>query len=96
MAVAEEVFTDFAGPWAKSTGSATKVDVKKGYHAIHVEDDNGEFLDDQHSEDSWYLFCQAIEPSRYDELREKTKQWVECWALFTDHLMDVERQLTSV
>jgi len=87
LAVAEAVFRHFAGPWAKSTSKAAGLDVSKGYHSIHVEDEDGAFLDDEHSEDSWFLFAQAIEPKRYPELRTKIDAWLDSWAVFCDEMV---------
>ena len=91
LAVAETVFSLFAGPWARSTGRSTGIDVTQGYHAIHVEDEHGDFIDDEHSEDSWFIFRQAITPDRYDEVRKKTAQWLDIWNDFGDNIMHVAR-----
>jgi hypothetical protein len=93
LAVAESVFSLFAGPWAKSVGRSTKVDVSKGYHAIHVEDDHGHFIDDEHSEDSWYIFKQAITPDRYEEIQKKVQQWLDIWYDFGDSVIHSARKL---
>lgn len=90
LAVAETVFSLFAGPWARSTGRAG-IDVSKGYHAIHVEDEHGEFIDDEHSEDSWFIFRQAITPERYDEAKKKTAQWLDIWNDLGDHIIHIAR-----
>ncbi len=89
LAVAESVFTLFAGPWAKSVGLSTNVDVSRGYHKIHVEDDSGEFLDDAHSEDTWYLFRQAILEPDYAEVKEQISVWLDVWYDFADQLMHI-------
>lgn len=86
MAVAESVFTNFAGPWAKNVGRTTAVDVSQGYHNIHVEHD-GSFLDDDHAEDSWFLFRQAAVPERYAEIHARTVEWLDRWADFLDRIM---------
>jgi len=93
LAVAETVFSKFAGPWAKSVGKSTDIDVSKGYHKIHVEDDHGTFVDDDHSEDSWYIFRQAITPDRYDELRELIPTWLDAWNDFCDNAVHLARTL---
>lgn len=85
LAAAETVFSNFAGPWAKNVGARTKVDTSQGYHAIHVEHE-GDFIDDEHSEDMWFVFRQAIEPKRYDEARAKTREVLDTWNAFLDHL----------
>lgn len=89
LAVAESVFTLFAGPWAKSVGLSTNVDVSRGYHKIHVENDSGEFLDDEHSEDTWYLFRQAIQEKDYAEVKEKISVWLDVWYDFADQVMHI-------
>ena len=95
LAVAEQVFTKFAGPWARNTSMASGLDVSSGYHAIHVEDDDGEFLDDYHSEDSWFLFSQAMDPSRNEELKKKIVAWLDTWASFCDHIGMTAQKLMS-
>jgi hypothetical protein len=93
LACAESVFTLFAGPWAKSTGRSAGIDVATGYHSIHVEDESGEFIDDDHSEDSWYLFAQAVTPERYDEIRESVEAWLDTWYDFGDNIVHIARTM---
>jgi hypothetical protein len=93
LAAAETLFTEFASPWAESVKKSTNIDTSKGYHKIHVEDD-GHFIDDDHSEDSWYLFRQAADPARYDECLKHVDQWLETWNDFGTHLLlEVQKQL---
>lgn len=94
LACAETVFTLFAGPWAKSVAMSTSIDTSKGYHAIHVEDEHGEFIDDEHSEDSWYIFRQAITPARYDEIKRKAISWLDTWYDFGDSVIHVARTVS--
>lgn len=89
LAVAESVFTLFAGPWAKSVGMSTNVDVSRGYHKIHVENETGEFLDDYHSEDTWYLFRQAVQEKDYAEVKERISMWLDVWYDFADQIMHI-------
>lgn len=93
LAAAETLFTEFASPWAESVKKSTNIDTSKGYHKIHVEDD-GHFIDDDHSEDSWYLFRQAADPARYDECVRAVEKWLDVWNEFGTHLMlEVQKQL---
>lgn len=94
LACAESVFTLFAGPWAKSVSMSTQIDTKKGYHAIHVEDDAGQFIDDEHSEDSWFIFRQAVTPERYDDVRRKVAAWLDTWYDFGDNVMHIARTIS--
>jgi hypothetical protein len=87
LACAESCFDVFAGPWARNTGSKTKVKVEGGYHSIHVLDESGHGIDDEHSEDMWFVFCQAVTPDRYSEMRSNTHLWVDTWAKFADSLI---------
>ncbi|MGZ3747171.1 MAG: hypothetical protein ACXWRE_07380 [Pseudobdellovibrionaceae bacterium] len=95
LAVAETVFRLFAGPWAKSVSLSTDIDVTKGYHKIHVEDESGDFLDDDHSEDSWYIFRQAVESKDYDAIRENISQWLDIWYDFGDQVIHIANQLSK-
>lgn len=94
LACAESVFTLFAGPWAKSVSMSTQIDTSKGYHAIHVEDQHGDFIDDEHSEDSWFIFRQAVTPDRYDEIRRKVAAWLDTWYDFGDNVIHVARTIS--
>lgn len=91
LAVAETIFSKFAGPWAKSVGKSTDIDVSKGYHKIHVEDEHGSFVDDDHAEDSWYIFRQGLTPERYDEIREIIPMWLDSWNDFCDNAVHIAR-----
>lgn len=93
LACAEQVFTRFAGPWAKNVGMSTDIDTTKGYHAIHVEDEHGEFIDDDHSEDSWFLFRQAVTPARYEEIQRKIESWLDIWYDFGDNVIHLARTI---
>lgn len=85
MAVSETVFSKFSGPWSVSVGKKTGIDVAKGYHSIHVEHD-GQFIDDDHSEDAWFVFRQAITSARYDEIMRKVRMCLDTWVAFLDAL----------
>jgi len=93
LACAETVFSLFAGPWARSVSKSTQIDVSQGYHKIHVEDESGEFLDDYHSEDSWYLLAQALVPDKYKELRDNMNDWLDIWADFADNIVHLARNI---
>jgi hypothetical protein len=88
LALAESVFSNFAGPWATNMKKRTDVATDQGYHAIHVEHE-GTFIDDDHSEDMWFVLRQAVEPSRYDELRASTSATLEIWARFCDSMLTI-------
>jgi hypothetical protein len=86
LAAAETLFSEFASPWAESVKKSTNIDTSRGYHKIHVEND-GHFVDDDHSEDSWFLFRQAIVPARYEEAKKHVAQWLDTWNEFGNALM---------
>jgi hypothetical protein len=95
LAAAESIFTLFAGPWAKNVSLSTDVDTSKGYHKIHVEDDHGDFVDDDHSEDSWYIFRQAVQEKDYDNVREQLSMWLDVWYDFGDNVIHIARQISK-
>ncbi|WP_413290699.1 hypothetical protein [Bdellovibrio sp. HCB337] len=95
LAVAETVFSLFAGPWAKSVSLSTDIDVSKGYHKIHVEDDHGHFVDDDHSEDSWYIFRQAVQEKDFEDIRDKVSQWLDMWYDFGDQVIHIAQQINN-
>jgi hypothetical protein len=87
LAVAETVFTRVAGPWAKCVGANTGIDVSTGYHSIHVEKD-GHFVDDDHSEDAWFVFQQALTLERHADISAKVTRWLDTWSAFFDQFLD--------
>lgn len=89
LALSESIFDKFAGPWARNTEKSTAVDTSAGYHTIHVEDDHGESIDDEHSEDGWTLFCQAVTPEDHARIEGKVKEWLDIWYKFADKMLDI-------
>lgn len=89
LALSESIFDGFAGSWAKNVERSTGVDTSKGYHTIHVEDDEGESIDDDHSEDGWTLARQAIEPAQHIAIEEKVNEWLDTWYKFADKMMEL-------
>lgn len=87
LAVSESVFHDYAGVLAKGVGQATDIDITRGYHSIHVEDETGESIEDNHAEDGWFLFCQAVNANRYDEVEHHIEVWLNTWTTFLDDLL---------
>lgn len=85
MATSETVFSKFSGPWAQSVAAKTNIDVSEGYHSIHVGHD-GEFIDDDHSEDAWFVVRQAAEPARFAELSTIVSGSLDTWTSFLDSL----------
>lgn len=73
LALSESIFDNFAGSWADNVERSTDIDTSKGYHTIHVEDDHGESIDDDHSEDGWTLFRQAVTPEMHEQIEKKCK-----------------------
>ena len=88
LAVIETVFIHYAGPWAKNTLYVCGQDISDGYHSIHTEDDDGNFIDDDHAEDSWYIVRQALTEDRYEELERLTEDTLDIWVRFVDMLME--------
>ncbi len=89
LALSESIFDQFAGAWADNVGRSTNVNISEGYHTIHVEDDHGDSIDDEHSEDGWTLVRQAMTPERYEEVEAKAKLWLDAWYKFADKMMEI-------
>jgi hypothetical protein len=89
LALSESVFDKFAGAWADNVDRSTGVDTSKGYHTIHVEDDHGESVDDEHSEDGWTLVRQAITPDMHEDIEAKVTEWLDTWYKFADKMMEI-------
>ncbi len=86
LMVIETIFEAFAGPWSKNMRTATEVEVDGGYHAIHV-DAEGVSVDDDHAEDLWYVFRQAVTPDRYDDVRVKATATLDNIVGFIDGMI---------
>lgn len=92
LACIETVFMPYYGPWAKnSIRVCPALAEPNGYHSVHVEDDAGHFVDDDHSEDSWYVVRQALTAERYDEIRRFTGALLDTWAKLFDRLHELRR-----
>lgn len=88
LALSESIFDKFAGAWADNVDRSTEIDTSTGYHTIHVEDHDGDSIDDEHSEDGWTLFCQAITPDDHEEIEKKVNEWIDTWYKFADHMLE--------
>lgn len=93
LATIETVFVPYYSPWSQNTLSVCKADIADGYHSIHVEDDTGKSLDEDHGEDSWYVVRQALTPDRYEEIEALTVGVLDLWAGFMDMLMRRHQEL---
>jgi hypothetical protein len=89
LALSESIFDKFAGAWADNVNKSSGLDTSEGYHTIHVEDEEGSSIDDDHSEDGWCLVNQAITPDRYAEIELKVKEWLDVWYKFADKMIDI-------
>jgi len=87
LATIETVFVPYYKPWAQNTLHVCKTNISEGYHSVHVEDDSGKSLDDDHGEDSWYVVRQALAPDRYSEVEALTMHVLDTWASFIDMLL---------
>lgn len=85
LAILESSLNPWTACWAKATALATQVDTATGYHAIHTEDDDGHLVDDDHSEDSWFIVRQAIDADRYAEIRLLSQQMLTATSEFADY-----------
>jgi hypothetical protein len=89
LAYAESIFDEYASSWAYNVGRSTNVDVSTGYHTIHVKNEEGVSIDDDHSEDSWTLVRQAVVPERHQEIEDKGRAWLDNWYRFADNAMKI-------
>ncbi len=89
LAYAESIFDRFAGAWADNASRSAGIDISEGYHTIHVEDEHGDSIDDDHSEDSWTLVRQALDPARHDEIEKKAGEWLDTWYRFADSVIEI-------
>jgi hypothetical protein len=95
LAGIETAFVPYYGPWAVNTIAVARTDISGGYHSIHVEDDAGVTVDDDHSEDSWYIVRQAVTPDRYDEIEKFLGDVLDEWARFVDMFFVKDRAMRS-
>ncbi len=89
LALSESIFDNFAGAWADNVDRSTDVDTSTGYHTIHVQDEHGESIDDDHSEDGWTLFRQAVTPEQHEEIETKVIAWIDTWYKFADKILEI-------
>jgi hypothetical protein len=92
LAGIETAFIPYYKPWADNTIAVCESDISDGYHKIHVEDESGVHVDDDHSEDSWYVVRQALTPDRYGEIENFLRDLLEVWARFIDMLAEKDRE----
>lgn len=93
LAVIETVFVPYYDPWARNTIAVCSSDIADGYHSIHVGDAEGNSVDDDHSEDSWYIVRQALTPERYAEVETVTAEVLDVWNRFIDMLLRRHEEL---
>ncbi|MBA3772885.1 MAG: hypothetical protein H0X13_10475 [Ramlibacter sp.] len=94
LACIETVFMPYYSPWAKnSIRVCPALRAPGGYHSVHIENDEGHFVDDDHSEDSWYIVRQALVPGRYQEIERFTTDLLDTWAQLFDVLLTHRKAL---
>ncbi len=93
LAGIETAFIPYYDPWAVNTIAVSPTDIAGGYHSIHVEDNTGAVVDEDHSEDSWYIVRQAVTPDRYAEIEAFLRDVLEVWARFVDMLAAKDREV---
>jgi len=93
LAGIEAAFLPYYGPWAANTIAVSGTDLSGGYHSIHVADEAGVAVDDDHAEDSWYIVRQAVTADRYAEIEALLADVLEQWARFIDMLATKDRAL---
>ncbi|MBM7113891.1 hypothetical protein [Archangium primigenium] len=86
LCAAESVFVRFTVAWSHNVHQRTTVDATHGYHSIHIDHD-GAFLDDDHSEDMWFVLRQALVPERYAEVHRQILRSLDTWNDFIDHFL---------
>jgi hypothetical protein len=89
LAVFESTLNPWTECWAVATKAVTRVNTDEGYHAIHVEDDDGHAVDDDHSEDSWYIVRQALTPARHAEVRHLALHLMDTCAAYADEQLQL-------
>lgn len=89
LACIETVFMPYYTPWAKnSIHVCPELRAPNGYHSVHIEDEEGHSVDDDHSEDSWYVVRQALTPERRTEIVPFTISVLDTWAALFDSLLE--------
>jgi hypothetical protein len=91
LAVLEASLNPWTACWARSTALILRLNTSTGYHTVHTGDSDGHLVDDDHSEDSWYVVRQALTPDRYEELRELSAQILEVCSEYADYHLKLLR-----
>jgi hypothetical protein len=86
LAVCESLFPIFSGLWAESVADSGGIDVTTGFHAIHVDDEDGDNIEDDHSGDAWHLLTQAVTEARADEAVAIVDGWLVMISEFLDSI----------
>jgi hypothetical protein len=94
LATIETVFIPFYGPWAANTVRVCPiVNTASDYHRVHIEDEEGHSVDDDHSEDSWYIVRQALTEDRYEEIERLVGEALDVWAALMDSFVNRHHSL---
>ncbi|MDU9391291.1 hypothetical protein [Pseudomonas sp. zfem002] len=98
LAVLESSLNPWTECWARGTAIATGMDISQGYHAIHTADHDGHLIDDDHSEDSWYIVRQALTAPDHEPIRQLTVEVLDKLERYADYqlgLLEARRSKTS-
>ncbi len=87
LTVAESLFPLFSGLWAQSVNDLSETKTNHGFHDIHIDDEEGNNIEDDHGGDAWHLLTQALSPEREEEVSIYMDEWLDAISGFLDGLV---------
>lgn len=84
LTVSESLFPIFSGSWAESVQHSGGINIESGFHSIHVEDEDGNNIEDDHGGDAWHLLTQALSAERSQEADDLMNDWLNVITSFLD------------
>jgi hypothetical protein len=79
LALFDTVFLKTIAEWLLEMAGFYDINVSRGYYSIPI--------DDGASDDTRYLFQQALVPERYNEMWTLVEETLEIWAVWSDQLL---------
>jgi hypothetical protein len=58
-----------------------------GFHEIHIDDEEGINVEDDHSGDAWHLLAQALSSDRTEDVEKYIHDWLGAITSFLDGLL---------
>ena len=84
LTVSESLFPIFSGSWAESVQDSGGINIESGFHSIHVDDEDGNNIEDDHGGDAWHLLTQTLSAERSHEAEGLMNDWLNVITAYLD------------